>query len=985
MSVCLALRLAAILSLPCAAVGALDRRLDGTTTTSSYVATSSLGGQAYAGAGEACSAVCSSWNYCCNDWQLGSNQYISCAQACMMRYRGESEDSIRSQCLERQCAADVGGFAYALCAKCEDLHDGCQLGVQDEWACYAGASVEVCQPSIYEDGKVVTLYHPSSKRYLGVGSYAGSGRRITALHGGLGDEIGSLWQLRFTDGGVQFLSVGQSGPASDFLPDDRPLGNDWFLAGCGMESVINVDAPRTFSIRQSISSSVLFSVSTHDLTCSPAGRFGAEWELLVEEFPRKGQGSEYPVRLGTKAVTKLLELEAKKLRSTMRTAFQSAVGSTAHSCDPYPILLAVPFIRYRTSIYLPCDWGMPTDGEKDKVPSSPQSACRRAVLRVTGMTCSNCSSAVERALSQLDFVERCQVDLINSRASIDYSGRSGAGPGLQDLCDEVENIGFEASVLEDFQVLDCEASPGGRMSLDLLVSGSEGKGCNVASATEVLLRLPGVLECLPGSEQRLRVAFDPTQVGARDLLGQLRLVPRDKPIVVLLLLGAVGTLCQWSTLTLAQVPAYMPPVATLRPGPRYDLAGRQPRYYQEEAVNLFFASAKTIRQEKGRPMRLQLAGGTGKTAIYTMIAQRALRNKPLARIVIFVPWKALAEQTHQKLTECGLKTCIVGDGFARVDRSVCVFNSACRLRGQGFAVKLIDEAHHTEGEGFFTNIMRHQIRADLEGDFSATFRASEVDYSYGFDKAVKDGYLCDMQSFILPLVARCKEEEYAKLVKIVTERKAEWSPMLILFNRIENAKAFSDILNAHDVPSAVVSHRDGRNLRQYHRQAFEDGELKVLCTVKVFNEGTDLPMLRSVIMAEPRWGTGAEATLPSVLWQLRSEDNKRVAQSRFAQALRCRMLETSQESELRFFETHRLGLARVNGGLSWSSGRSISCQWATKGVSHKKPVAAVRRTADSRPTSDIGSLSGFVRVWDAAGPWIVRCRSPGFSGCHTAA
>lgn len=325
---------------------------------------------------------------------------------------------------------------------------------------------------------------------------------------------------------------------------------------------------------------------------------------------------------------------------------------------------------------------------------------------------------------------------------------------------------------------------------------------------------------------------------------------------MLLLLGAVGTLCQWSTLTLAQVPAYMPPVATLRPGPRYDLAGRQPRYYQEEAVNLFFASAKTIRQEKGRPMRLQLAGGTGKTAIYTMIAQRALRNKPLARIVIFVPWKALAEQTHQKLTECGLKTCIVGDGFARVDRSasvvVCVFNSACRLRGQGFAVKLIDEAHHTEGEGFFTNIMRHQIRADLEGDFSATFRASEVDYSYGFDKAVKDGYLCDMQSFILPLVARCKEEEYAKLVKIVTERKAEWSPMLILFNRIENAKAFSDILNAHDVPSAVVSHRDGRNLRQYHRQAFEDGELKVLCTVKVFNEGTDLPMLRSVIMAEPR-------------------------------------------------------------------------------------------------------------------------------------
>ena len=57
---------------------------------------------------------------------------------------------------------------------------------------------------------------------------------------------------------------------------------------------------------------------------------------------------------------------------------------------------------------------------------------------------------------------------------------------------------------------------------------------------------------------------------------------------------------------------------------------------------------------------------------------------------------------------------------SRVPRSakVCVFNSACRLRGQGFAVKLIDEAHHTEGEGFFTNIMRHQAATSHRAPFS---------------------------------------------------------------------------------------------------------------------------------------------------------------------------------------------------------------------------------------------------------------------------
>ncbi|OLQ01166.1 hypothetical protein AK812_SmicGene16130 [Symbiodinium microadriaticum] len=82
----------------------------------------------------------------------------------------------------------------------------------------------------------------------------------------LDDESGSLWQLRFTDGGVQFHSE-RTGPASDFLPDDRPLGNDW-----------------TFSIRQSISASVLFSVSTHDLTCSPTGRFAPNGSFWWKSF-----------------------------------------------------------------------------------------------------------------------------------------------------------------------------------------------------------------------------------------------------------------------------------------------------------------------------------------------------------------------------------------------------------------------------------------------------------------------------------------------------------------------------------------------------------------------------------------------------------------------------------------------------------------------------------------------------------------------------
>merc|ERR1711879_138566 len=39
---------------------------------------------------EYCSSKCQAAGYCCDDYTVGSNQMISCAQACMMRVRGAS-------------------------------------------------------------------------------------------------------------------------------------------------------------------------------------------------------------------------------------------------------------------------------------------------------------------------------------------------------------------------------------------------------------------------------------------------------------------------------------------------------------------------------------------------------------------------------------------------------------------------------------------------------------------------------------------------------------------------------------------------------------------------------------------------------------------------------------------------------------------------------------------------------------------------------
>jgi hypothetical protein len=38
-----------------------------------------------------CATYCKTKKHCCNDWTLGSNQMVSCAQACEMRIRGVSK------------------------------------------------------------------------------------------------------------------------------------------------------------------------------------------------------------------------------------------------------------------------------------------------------------------------------------------------------------------------------------------------------------------------------------------------------------------------------------------------------------------------------------------------------------------------------------------------------------------------------------------------------------------------------------------------------------------------------------------------------------------------------------------------------------------------------------------------------------------------------------------------------------------------------
>jgi hypothetical protein len=90
-----------------------------------------------------CVAHCRAAEYCCNDHRIGSNQLLSCAQACIARARGLSRPLCMAECDKPPvCDRNIGTYMYWSCGECEDKTEKCPLGVQSADECRAGCDVD---------------------------------------------------------------------------------------------------------------------------------------------------------------------------------------------------------------------------------------------------------------------------------------------------------------------------------------------------------------------------------------------------------------------------------------------------------------------------------------------------------------------------------------------------------------------------------------------------------------------------------------------------------------------------------------------------------------------------------------------------------------------------------------------------------------------------------------------------------------------------
>lgn len=137
---------------------------------------------------------------------------------------------------------------------------------------------------------------------------------------------------------------------------------------------------------------------------------------------------------------------------------------------------------------------------------------RCAVLKVGGMFCSNCSNAIERLLNGLEHVDKAEVDLINEKAIVQYRNHAGA-PHI--FCEEVEDIGFDASVLEDTEISANSALEGARVVINLIDEKAS------EDSSKFIRGIRGVLD-VDTHGTFIKVTYDPVKIGGRTLLKKIQ-------------------------------------------------------------------------------------------------------------------------------------------------------------------------------------------------------------------------------------------------------------------------------------------------------------------------------------------------------------------------------------------------------------------------------------------------------------------------------
>lgn len=329
------------------------------------------------------------------------------------------------------------------------------------------------------------------------------------------------------------------------------------------------------------------------------------------------------------------------------------------------------------------------------------------------------------------------------------------------------------------------------------------------------------------------------------------------------------------------------PAATLmemaRRSPDYPRARRELRPYQAEAVDLLIAALR----ETGRG-QVVLATGLGKTVVMAEAVAQLYRDGviPEGRVLVLAGTRELVDQLQRSFWDqlpkwisthrlMGGEQPSYWDGitFATVQSVLSKVETLPR-----FGLVLVDEAHHVGSESFREVIAA--LGAPMVGGVTATpWRGDGYDIDLllgqpvariGIAEGLKRGFLCEadyrlladnidwkfvrdrsahkysLQQLNRKLLIPTRDEEAAKIIReaFTTERRRA---AVIFCSTVVHAQSFAGILRLFEFRAEAITGDMDPRTRDKTMAAFRRGQLDVVTTRDLFNEGVDVPDVDMIV------------------------------------------------------------------------------------------------------------------------------------------
>lgn len=326
----------------------------------------------------------------------------------------------------------------------------------------------------------------------------------------------------------------------------------------------------------------------------------------------------------------------------------------------------------------------------------------------------------------------------------------------------------------------------------------------------------------------------------------------------------------------------------------------QLRNYQEQAIKKVLES-----YDAGATKPLLVMGvGTGKTITACAIIKEMISRTGKKALILAHREELLTQAGEDlKLIAPGL-TCSIEQGINHADMSCDVIIASVPTLGRSgsdrinkldpndFCMLWTDEAHHATN-ATYTNIFKHfhslkNVDDDnkrlLLGVTATAYRMDDqkledifddVVFEYDILKGIKNKFLSNIRAFTVKTnidISRVKKsgddfniKELGEAInkdprnKIILDTYKDWckeQPTLVFCVDVAHAETLTTIFKNDGIKAECVTGGTPKDERKQIIDNFKKQKIHVLLNVGVFTEGTNLKMIKNIIMARPTRSLG---------------------------------------------------------------------------------------------------------------------------------